>query len=459
MSLESAISNIERLRAGYAAGSFTPLDIVEEVDRRINAAGDDHVWIVRLTKDDLARRAAELDKHKPAKQTLPLYGVPFAVKDNIDVDGLPTTAGCPDFSYVARQTAPVVRRLLGAGGILVGKTNLDQFATGLTGARSPYGVPRNPYNKDYIPGGSSSGSAVAVASGLVSFALGTDTAGSGRVPAGFNNIVGLKPSRGLLSITGIVPACRSLDCVAIFAKDAICAETVMRAAAAPDPTDAFSRSFPPDSQATEIRKIGILHAADRQFFDDDAAAAIYQRGVERLGRLGFSCHEFDFGPFREAAEMLYNGPWMAERDLAVGDFIRARPASVIEVTRNAIMSASRFSAADAFKAYYRIKELRVSTRATWSKVDAVFVPTSPTIYRVDEVLKDPTATNGRLSHYTNFVNLLDLSAIAVPSGFTATGLPVGATFIAPAFHDGAVIAAGRAFMTAADSRGPAIEAA
>jgi len=459
MSLEAAISDIERLHAGYAAGSFTPLDVVEEVDRRIKAAGKDHVWIVRLPKDDLLRRAAELDGRRADRQSLPLYGVPFAVKDNMDIECLPTSAGCPDFSYVATETAPVVRRLLDAGGILIGKTNLDQFATGLTGCRSPYGVPRNPYNKDYIPGGSSSGSAVAVASGLVTFALGTDTAGSGRVPAGFNNIVGLKPSRGLLSITGIVPACRSLDCVSIFAKDTTCAEIAMRASAAPDPSDAFSRSFPAGIQSNEIRKIGILRSADRQFFDDDAAATIYQQGIERLARSGFLCREIDFGPFREAAEMLYNGPWMAERDVAVGDYIRSRPASVVEVTRNAIMSGSRFSAADAFKAYYRIKELRVATRATWSNVEAIFVPTTPTIYRVDEVLKDPAATNGRLSHYTNFVNLLDLCAIAVPSGFTATGLPVGATFIAPAFHDRAVIAAGRTFTAAGNSRAPAIDAA
>jgi allophanate hydrolase len=346
-----------------------------------------------------------------------------------------------------------------AGGILVGKTNLDQFATGLTGARSPYGVPKNAYNKDYIPGGSSSGSAVAVASGLVSFALGTDTAGSGRIPAGFNNVVGLKPTRGLLSITGIVPACRSLDCVAIFATDTFCAERVMDVTAAIDTSDAFSRGFPPNTKPLTVRKIGILRSKDRQFYGDDAAAAIYQDGVDRLQQMGFSCQEIDFDPFREAANMLYNGPWMAERDVAVGDFIRRKPESVVEVTRNAIMSASRFSAADAFKAYYRIKELRVSIRPTWSKVDAIFVPTAPTIYRVDEVLKDPAATNGRLSHYTNFVNLLDLCAIAVPSGFNANGLPVGATFIAPAFHDRDLIAAGRTYMAAAKSRGQAIEAA
>ncbi len=459
MSGEIAITDIARLQEGYSAGRYAPLDVIEEVIHRIEAAGDDHVWILRRSREEMTRRAAELDKQNAAMAKLPLYGVPFAVKDNMDVEGLPTTAGCPNYSYVAKQTATVVQRLLDAGGILVGKTNLDQFATGLTGARSPYGVPKNPYDKSYIPGGSSSGSAVAVACGLVTFALGTDTAGSGRVPAGFNNVVGLKPTRGLLSISGIVPACRSLDCVAIFAMDVNCAKTVMDVAAWPDVTDAFSREFPPQSKASVIRKIGILRSADRQFYGDDGAAAIYQNGVERLKRLGFDCQDIDFGPFREAAEMLYNGPWMAERDVAVGDFIRRKPESVVEVTRHAIMSASKFSAADAFKAFYRIKELRVATNATWSEVDAMFVPTTPTIYRVDEVLKDPAATNGRLSHYTNFVNLLDLCAIAVPSAFTTNGLPVGATLIAPAFCDQGVIVAGQTYMAAAEHQGRVVAAA
>ena len=432
--------------------------MIEEVNRRVESADDDHVWILRLSKEATALRAVELARRKAAAAKLPLYGVPFAVKDNIDVEGLPTTAGCPDFSYIAKRTAPVVQRLLDAGGILVGKTNLDQFATGLTGARSPYGVPKNAYDEAYIPGGSSSGSAVAVARGFVSFALGTDTAGSGRVPASFNNVVGLKPTRGVLSITEIVPACRSLDCVAIFAMDTYSAAAVMDVAAAPDVTDAFSRAFPPQSKAPLVRKIGILRLADRQFYGDDGAAEIYQSGIERLQRLGFVCQDVDFGPFREAAEMLYNGPWIAERYVAVGDFIRRKPESVVEVTRNAIMSASRFSAVDAFKAFYRIKELRVITSATWSKVDAIFVPTTPTIYRVDEVLKEPATTNGRLGHYTNFVNLLDLCAIAVPSGYTANGLPVGATLIAPAFCDRGLIAAGQTYVAAAKHRGRVVAA-
>ena len=449
MSNDLHVTNIARLQEGYATGRYTPLDVIEEVDRRIETADDGNVWILRFSREEMEPRATELAKRKASAATLPLYGVPFAVKDNIDVEGLPTTAGCPDFSYVARRTAPVVQRLLDAGCILVGKTNLDQFATGLTGARSPYGIPKNPYNESYIPGGSSSGSAVAVARGFVSFALGTDTAGSGRIPAGFNNVIGLKPTRGLLSTTGVVPACRSLDCVSIFAMDTNCAAAVMDVAAARDPTDAFSREIPREFKATAVEKVGILRSADRQFYGDENAATIYQSGVERLQRLGFVCRTLDFGPFLEVAEMLYNGPWMAERDVAIGDFIRRKPESVVEVTRNAIMGASRFSAADAFRAFYRLKELRVSTSATWSEVDAIFLPTAPTIYRVDEVLKEPAVLNARLGYYTNFVNLLDLCAIAVPSDFSGNGVPVGATLIAPAFCDRGVIAAGHAYLAAA----------
>jgi allophanate hydrolase len=316
---------------------------------------------------------------------------------------------------------------------LVGKTNLDQFATGLTGGRSPYGIPRNPYGPEYIPGGSSSGSAVAVGSGLVTFSLGTDTAGSGRIPAGFNNIVGLKPTRGLLSIAGIVPACRSLDCASIFAADVETAKAVFAVAAAPDPSDIFSRIA--QHKNRRIRRVGILSIGQREFFGDQEAARIYEAGIDRLRRLDLVCSEFDFAPFREAAEMVYNGPWMAERDVAVGEFIRKNPESVVPVTRAAITASSKFTAADAFRAYYRLRELRAVAGKTWSNVDAIFVPTAPTIYTVDEVVADPSGPNARLSYYTNFVNLLDLCALAVPSGFSSRKLPVGVTFIAEAFQD------------------------
>jgi len=451
------LTNLTALSAGYKAKKYDPVEVVEEVIARIEAAGEDNVWISRVAEKDLRKRAEQLRAARAngSADTLPLYGIPFAVKDNIDIAGFPTTVGCPEFAYEGRPTAPVVQRLIDAGAILVGKTNMDQFAIGLTGARSPYGTPRNPYGRDYIPGGSSSGSAVAVASGLVTFALGTDTAGSVRIPAGFNNVVGLKPTRGLLSTTGTIPACRSLDCVAILATDIRSSKVVLDAAAAFDPSDPFSR-MPDDRQRKNrpVERIGILRSEDREFFGDGEAAAVYESGIERLRALGLSCSAIDFRPFREAAELLYNGAWMAEREVAVGDFIRRKPEAVIPATRVAIQSSSKYSAADGFRSFYRLKELKRDTRDTWEEIDALFVPTAPRIYEVQEAVSDPVGLMQRLSRYTNFVNLLDLCAIAAPSGFTAKGLPVGATFIAPAFQDHALIALNQRFETTTERRSP-----
>lgn len=448
------LMNLASLADGYKRGDYDPQAVVGEVLARIEAAGDDNVWIARVPVADLCERAAQLQalRRQQPDLDLPLYGIPFAVKDNIDIAGFPTTVGCPEFSYEPAETSPVVQRLIDAGGILVGKTNMDQFAIGLTGARSPYGTPRNPYDPEYIPGGSSSGSAVAVASGLVTFALGTDTAGSIRVPAGFTNIVGLKPTRGLLSTRGATPACRSLDCIAIMAADIASAETVFEVTAGFDPDDPFSRPGDPQSRSRSIRRIGILRPDQRQFFGDGEAAAIYEAGIDRLSALGFHCVTIDFAPFREAAELLYNGPWMAEREVAVGEFIARKPEAVVPATRAAILASASVTAADGFRGFYRLKELQRITKSTWDQVDALFVPTTPTIYKVADAMKDPVGIMMRLSHYTNFVNLLNLSAAAVPSGFTAGGLPVGATFIAPAFHDHALIGLGKRYETAVQRR-------
>lgn len=450
------LTDLDALSKGYKARSFTPLDVVNEVLARIDAAGDDKVWIARVSADDLRARAAELAalRDSAAAQDLPLYGIPFAVKDNIDVAGYPTTVGCPEFAYEPEADAPVVRRLIEAGGIFIGKTNMDQFAIGLTGARSPYGTPRNPYGADYIPGGSSSGSAVAVASGLVTFALGTDTAGSIRMPAGFNNVVGLKPTRGLLSIRGTIPACRSLDCVAILADDVRSAATVLDVATAFDAEDPFSKPADTRYKAKSVQRIGILPEAQREFFGDDDAARVYEAGIERLQDLGFECVEIDFRPFREAAELLYNGAWMAEREVAVGDFIERKPEAVVAATRTAILSSSKYTAADSFRGYYRLKELQRITGVTWGQIDALVVPTAPTIFKVAQALADPVTLMMRLSHYTNFVNLLDLCALAVPSGFNSAGMPVGATFIAPAFHDDSLIELQKRFETSTEKRRP-----
>lgn len=447
------LTKLAALTEGYRSGAFDPEDVVEEVLRRIDAAGDDHVWIARVSAENMRARAIEL-KNSGSLAALPLYGIPFAVKDNIDIAGFATTVGCPEFAYQPVKSSPVVQRLIDAGGILVGKTNMDQFAIGLTGARSPYGTPRNPYGSDYIPGGSSSGSAVAVASGLVTFALGTDTAGSIRVPAGFTNIVGLKPTRGMLSTSGATPACRSLDCIAIMAADVSTAESVFDVTVAYDPDDPFSRSADPASRDKSIGRIGILRPGQRQFFGDEEAAAVYESGIARLRQLGYVCTEIDFAPFREAAELLYNGPWMAEREVAVGDFIARNPEAVVPATRAAILASATLTAAEGFRGYYRLKELQRITKRTWEEVDTLFVPTAPTIYKVEDAHRDPVGLMQRLAYYTNFVNLLNLSAAAVPSGFTSAGLPVGATFISPAFYDHALIEIGKRFATTVKQRVP-----
>ena len=423
------------LQAAYAGG-VTPADVAVEIWRRIDAHSDNPIWIARVPRDALLQRARSLAEEAKAGKALPLYGLPFAVKDNIDAAGLPTTAACPAFSYLPAKNATVVQRLLDAGAMLVGKTNLDQFATGLVGTRSPYGAVRNAFKPAYVSGGSSSGSAVAVALGMASFSLGTDTAGSGRVPAAFNNLVGLKPTRGLVSIAGVVPACRSLDCVSVFALCCDDAERVLAAAAAPDPLDPFSHPDPvAQIDFPGAVRFGVPRAGDLEYFGDAESPALYTRAAERLARLGATPVEVDLRPFLSAAELLYDGPWIAERTCAVGEFIDAQPDSVLPVTRAIINSGKRFNAADAFRAIYRLAELRRQTEGVWKAIDVLLLPTAATIYTIAEVEREPVALNSNLGLYTNFVNLLDLAAIAVPSGFRRDGLPFGVTLAAPAGRD------------------------
>lgn len=429
--------DLTRLRAAYATGALTPLCLVEALLSRLAASDEDAVWITRLSPEALRTRAHALEalacEHRAR---LPLWGVPFAVKDNIDVAGLPTTAACPAFAYTPEATAPVVQRLLDAGAILVGKTNLDQFATGLVGVRTPYGVACNPFDPAFIPGGSSSGSGVAVAAGLVSFALGTDTAGSGRVPAAFGNIVGLKPTKGLIPTAGVVPACRSLDCVSIFALTAADAAAVLDVTGGYEPLDPFSREDAqrPGRDVAGLR-LGVPRPEQRLFFGDDEAARLYEAALGHAEALGARLVEIELAPFLEAAELLYAGPWLAERQAAVGAFIEAQPDAVWPTTRAIITAAGRFSAADAFCGMYRLAELAQATRPTWRHVDALLLPTTPTIYRVEELAAEPILLNSRLGTYTNFVNLLDLAALAVPAGFRSDRLPLGVTFVAPAWSD------------------------
>jgi len=441
--------DLASLRRRFRGGELSALALAEAVLGRIAAAGDDKVWIERVPAETLRARAASLDAlaaREPAARTnLPLFGVPFAVKDNIDVEGMTTTAGCPGFAYRGRETAPVVGLLLEAGAVLVGKTNLDQFATGLVGTRSPYGVPRNPFDARYIPGGSSSGSAVAVASGLVSFALGTDTAGSGRVPAAFNNIVGLKPTRGLVSARGVVPACRSLDCVSIFALSCADAAEILVHCGSYDALDPFARPVAPPLAFRTPFRFALPRAADLDFLGDAEAPGLYAQAAETLKALGGIAVEADLTPFRAAAALLYDGPWVAERLAAVGELFKRDPAALLPVVRDIIGGGARYSAVDAFTASYRLAELRRATERLWSEADFLLLPTAGTIYRITEVEADPVRLNANLGLYTNFVNLLDLSAIALPAGFRRDGLPFGVSCIAPAFAEAALCTLGAAF--------------
>jgi len=438
------------LRRLYASGGATPVAIVREALSRAERRGDDSVWISRVPAELLLDEARAVERRGAAEgiAVLPLYGIPFAVKDNIDVAGLPTTAGCPEFAYVAEASSPVVDRLRRAGAIVLGKTNLDQFATGLVGVRSPYGVPRNPFDPAYIPGGSSSGSAVAVAAGLASFALGTDTAGSGRVPAAFNNIVGLKPTRGLLSTRGIVPACHSLDCVSIFALTVADAATVFSCALEFDSADPYSRRMPAGFGAFGALParfaVGVPRPDQREFFGNSQAARLFQAAIARLAALGGDIVEVDFAPFSEAASLVYGGPWLAERRAAIDAAILGRREVLHPVTRQVVAASDGLPAAEVFRGQERLATLAQETQAVWRRIDLLLVPTTGTIYRIAEIEADPLALNATLGHYTNFANLLDLSAIAVPNGMQSNGLPAGVCLLAPAFHDPLLAAVGAA---------------
>jgi allophanate hydrolase len=386
----------------------------------------------------------------PSKSDLPLSGLTFAIKDNIDLAGLPTTAACPAYAYSPARSAPVVERLIDAGATPVGKTNMDQFATGLVGTRSPYGACSSVFDERYISGGSSSGSAVAVASGQVNFALGTDTAGSGRVPAAFNNLVGMKPTRGLLSTSGVVPACRSIDCVTILTRTCAQASKVFQVARGFDPTDPYSRLPTPGQGAAPWAsgpfRFGAPSADQLQFFGDDEAAALYWKAVADLESLGGTKVEIDFTIFRAAADLLYSGPWVAERLAAIGPFLERHAAEMNPVVRDIISGARRFTAVDAFLAEYKLRELRRATEAEWARMDVLVLPTTGTIYTHDAVAADPVRLNTNLGYYTNFVNLLDLAAIAVPAGFRPNGLPFGISLIGPAFSDPGLLTLGGRYL-------------
>ncbi len=428
------------LRDAYAAG-VTPAEVMTEVLARLEAVRDPAIFIHLASAEDLAAEAAALGAFDPDR---PLWGIPFAVKDNIDVTGMPTTAACPDYAYAPDNDAFVVARLRAAGAIPVGKTNLDQFATGLVGVRSPYGVPRNALDAEIVPGGSSSGSAVVVAHGIVPFALGTDTAGSGRVPAALNGIVGLKPSLGALSASGVVPACRTLDTISIFALTVMDAHDVFRAAAAFDPADAYSRPLPaaPMPAPSPAPRITAPDAASLIFFGDDVQAADFEATLTTLADGGARIDRVNFKPFYDVAQMLYDGAWIAERYAAIEGMMTTRPDAVHPVTRAIIAKAETQSAVDAFNGFYRLADLRRACAPILDAADMLCVPTIPTFVTCVELIADPVTPNSNLGTYTNFVNLLDLCALAVPTGPRSDGRPGSVTLIAPAGEDAAIAAQG-----------------
>ena len=428
------MNGVVALAAAHRRGERDVHDTVETLIAALDAPGDPATWISLVPADALRARAAAL---AAGPQDLPLLGVPFAVKDNIDAEGLPTTAGCPSYAYAPERSAAVVARLLSAGAILVGKTNMDQFATGLVGTRSPYGGCGSVASAEHISGGSSSGSAVAVARGLVAFSLGTDTAGSGRVPAAFNGVVGLKPTLGRLSTDGVVPACRTLDCVSVFTRDAADAAAVLAVAEGFDAGDPFSRR-PQPGPAGRPATIGVPLADDLAALEDGPMRRAWEAAVVRATGLA-ELVEVDLSAFLEVAQLLYAGPWVAERYAAVGAFLERGGADIDPTVREIVLGGAALTAPDAFRGAYRLAELRRRAETVWEDADALLVPTVPRHPTHAEVAADPVGVNAELGVWTNFVNLLDLAAIAVPASAREDGLPFGVTFVAPAWSDAALL--------------------
>lgn len=439
---------LEPLLADYRDGTREPSEVVRTVYDRIDSE-ESNAWIATRDERAVHEEAAALGDPKD----LPLYGIPFGIKDNIDYAGLPTTAGCPEYAYEPTEHATVVDRLIDAGALLIGKTNMDQFATGLVGTRSPYGVCRNVHNEDYIAGGSSSGSAVAVARKQVCFALGTDTGGSGRIPAALNGLIGLKPTRGAISTDGVVPACASLDCVSIFAHDCTDAVKVGSIATGFDSSDPYSRrgagGLMLSLGSINEPRIGVPAPQDREFFADEKAAGLFADTVATLTRIS-EVMEIDPSPFYEAADLLYGGPWVAERFAAVGEFVKNNPDSVVPVVKEIIQEGESYSAVEAFEAFHELQQLRHRAERIMDRIDALVVPTAGTTYTVEEVNERPIELNSNLGYYTNFVNLLDFAAVTVPAGNFDAGPGFGITVIGEAFEDGTVASIGSAFREASN---------
>jgi allophanate hydrolase len=428
--------SVAEILASHAGGTGSPTKTATRVADAIAARGDDGTWLSTVPRDQLLAAAEEIETRSGAR-TLPLYGVPFGVKDSIDVEGVPTTLSCPDYAYVASTTAPVVRRLLEAGALYVGKTNLDQFATGLNGTRTPYTIPRSVYGCEMISGGSSSGSALAVALGQVPFAVATDTAGSGRVPAALNGVVGFKPSRGLISTVGLVPACKSLDCISVMAGSIDDVDRVLDVVAARDDNDAWSRDRGPRYDGAPIR-VGLPPADELEFFGDESMRSAHLGFREHLARSA-TVVDVSLEPFLAAGSLLYQGPWVAERLVEFGDFLAAQPDSIHPVVREILRGGQKHTAVDAFTALQCLAELKALVAPLWRQMDVLVVPTIGTTFTVDEVLAAPIDCNTMLGHYTHFGNLLDLLGVAVPLGVTADGRPYSAMLLGAALTDDTVL--------------------
>lgn len=426
--------NIKDLRAKYLSGEVTVKEVISSIFEKIEKTRDYNIWIYTLTEEELTPYLKNLENKNI--EELPLYGIPFAIKDNIDLVGIPTTATCPEFSYTPKKSAFVVEKLIEAGAIPIGKTNLDQFATGLVGTRSPYGACKNSINKEYISGGSSSGSAVSVALSMASFSLGTDTAGSGRVPAAFNNLIGLKATKGVISTSGVVPACRSLDCVTVFAKDLESIQEVFEVANSYDEEDIYSRVYEKKEFEEKVKfSFAIPKKEQLKFFGDEEAKNLFDEAVKKFELFGGKAYEIDYEPFNESANLLYSGPWVTERFIAIKEVITKTPEVVEQTVRKIISGGENINAINYFESEYILKKNRKKAEKLFEEFDFMLTPTTGTIYKIEEVNNNPIELNTNLGYYTNYMNLLDLSAIAVPAGFRKNGLPFGVTVVAKNFEE------------------------
>lgn len=448
--------SVARLRTNHdaiARNSSLLLEAIGAAYDRIEAESDRNCWIYIRPREEALDECHKLVARARTGENLPLLGIPFGVKDNIDVEGMPTTAACPAFSYTPWHSAHSVERLTAAGAICLGKTNLDQFATGLSGARSPHGSCASVADARYVAGGSSSGSAVAVAAGHVAFALGTDTGGSGRIPAGFNNIVGIKPTVGLVSARGLVPNCPTIDCVSVFCNSVGDGEAILDIIEGFDFEDPYSRQprtfFLADGAAPSFR-FGRLASADIECFGMPECGELYERACARLAHIGGTAIEVDFAPFRQAGELMFSGPWVAERHAAIASLMDVESGSLLDVTRTVLGTAAGYSAIDTFGAIHRLHRLRRNAEAIFAGIDALVVPTAPRPFTLEEMHRDPITLNNRLGYYSYFVNLLDLCGVAVPNATLSNGMPMGVTLLAPAWHDRALIGLARRFEACAD---------